>query len=259
MSHLTVTGLSKSYGDNVVLRDISFTVERGECVAVLGPSGSGKSTLLRCLNRLESHDGGIIRLGDTIIGPDFSRSRRQRRADLVAQRRRFGMVFQQFELFPHMTVLDNVVVGQTVVSGRDRDEAVARARRELDRVGLLSKQDAMPSSLSGGQQQRVGIARAVAMDPEVLLFDEPTSALDPELVGEVLAVMRDVARSNITMLVVTHELDFAGNAADKVLFIDEGLVIESGSPAAMLGHPTQERTRRFLTRLSSAPTADVPA
>lgn len=257
MSHLTVTGLSKAYGDNVVLRDISFTVERGECVAILGPSGSGKSTLLRCLNRLEVHDTGTIQVDDTIIGPDFSRSRRQRRADLVAQRRRFGMVFQQFELFPHMTVLDNVVVGQKVVSGRDREAAMARARRELDRVGLLDKQDAMPSSLSGGQQQRVGIARAVAMDPEVLLFDEPTSALDPERVGEVLAVMRDIAVSKITMLVVTHELDFARSAADKVLFIDKGLVVESGSPATVLGRPTQERTKRFLTRLTSDSTADV--
>lgn len=257
MSHLTVTGLKKAYGDNVVLRDISFAVERGECVAILGPSGSGKSTLLRCLNRLENHDAGTIEVGDSTIGPDFSRSRRQRRADLVAQRRRFGMVFQQFELFPHMTVLDNVVVGQTIVCGRDREAAVARARRELDRVGLADKHDAMPSSLSGGQQQRVGIARAVAMDPEVLLFDEPTSALDPERVGEVLAVMRDIAASNITMLVVTHELDFARSAADKVLFIDAGVVVETGPPDRVLGHPHHERTKRFLSRLVSDPSADV--
>ncbi|MDE3206657.1 MAG: amino acid ABC transporter ATP-binding protein [Acidobacteriota bacterium] len=258
MSHLVVSGLSKSYGDTLVLRDISFTVERGHCVAVLGPSGSGKSTLLRCLNRLESHDAGTIEIDGTRIGPNFSRSRRQRRADLVAQRRRFGMVFQQFELFPHLTALQNVVIGQRTVSGRDRDTALARARQELDRVGLLDKQDAMPASLSGGQQQRVAIARAVAMDPEVLLFDEPTSALDPERVGEVLTVMRDIAASNITMLVVTHELDFARRAADHVLFIDGGTVLESGPPEKVLDHPAQDRTKRFLTRLNSQPAADVP-
>ena len=249
MSHLNVTGLRKSYGDNVVLRDISFSVERGECVGILGPSGSGKSTILRCLNRLETSDGGSIMVGDTAIGPAPGLRNRQLRADLVNQRRLFGMVFQQFELFPRMTVLQNVVVGQRVVKGRGKDEAVERARRELDRVGLLDKQDAMPSSLSGGQQQRVAIARAVAMDPEILLFDEPTSALDPELVGEVLEVMRDIAAGDITMLVVTHELGFAAEVSDTILFIDKGVVVESGPPAAVIGNPRNERTRRFLSRM----------
>lgn len=250
MSHLVISDLHKSYGNTKVLEGIDMEVNRGEVVSLLGPSGSGKSTLLRCLNGLEEIQAGTITVGGERIGPKPGSWGRQYRRDLVAQRRYFGMVFQHFELFPHRTVLDNVTLGQEKVLGRGRDEAVTRAESELERVGLLHLKDMPPESLSGGQQQRVGIARAVAMDPEILLFDEPTSALDPELVGDVLAVMRDLAGGQTTMLVVTHEIRFARDVADTLVVMDGGVVVESGSPETMIGAPQHERTKKFLSRLN---------
>ncbi|MCI1673702.1 MAG: amino acid ABC transporter ATP-binding protein [Bifidobacterium tibiigranuli] len=251
MSHLDVSDLHKAYGHVKVLKGISFSVEHGEVVSVLGPSGSGKSTMLRCLNGLEEYQTGTIAIDGRPIGPlPESKSGRSQRHALIDQRRHFGMVFQHFELFPHLSVLDNVAVGQQVVLGRSRDEAVERARLELDRVGLAHLESVPPTSLSGGQAQRVGIARAVAMDPEILLFDEPTSALDPELIGEVLAVMRDLAHSHVTMIVVTHEIRFARDVADTMLFMDGGVVVESGPPNQLISEPTHERTRQFLRRLT---------
>lgn len=250
MSHLDVVDLHMAYGPTEILKGVNFSVGRGEVVSVLGPSGSGKSTMLRCLNGLEQYQAGTISIDGTPIGAVPGVGGRARRRALLAQRRHYGMVFQHFELFPHRSVLDNVAIGQQVVLGRSRDAAVDRARRELERVGLLHLQSQPPASLSGGQQQRVGIARAVAMDPEILLFDEPTSALDPELVGEVLTVMRDLASSKTTMLVVTHEIRFARDVADTMLFMDGGVVIESGPPVQLITNPAHERTRQFLRRLN---------
>ena len=235
---ILVEGLHKSFGDNHVLRGIDFRVAEGEVVCVIGPSGSGKSTLLRCVNRLEEpSDGSILIEGEDILDPD---------ADVDALRSRIGMVFQSFNLFPHLSVLRNLTIAQRRVRGRSEEEATEVARRNLERVGLLEKIDSYPAHLSGGQQQRVAIARALSMDPDMMLFDEPTSALDPELVGEVLEVMRDLAAEGMTMMIVTHEMGFAREVADRVVFMDAGVVVEEGPPSSVLVDPQHERTRRFL-------------
>ncbi len=235
---IDVRGLHKSFGDNHVLRGIDFYVGRGEVVCVIGPSGSGKSTLLRCVNRLEeASEGSILIEGEDIRDPD---------ADVDLLRSRIGMVFQSFNLFPHLSVLRNLTIAQRRVRRRSEEEAVEVARRNLARVGLAEKIDAFPAHLSGGQQQRVAIARALSMDPDMMLFDEPTSALDPELVGEVLEVMRDLAGEGMTMMIVTHEMGFAREVADRVVFMDAGVVVEEGAPEAVLVAPQHERTRRFL-------------
>jgi len=235
---IRVAGLNKSFGDNHVLRGIDFHVDEGEVVCVIGPSGSGKSTLLRCVNRLEEPSSGSILIeGVDILDPD---------ADVDLLRSRIGMVFQSFNLFPHLTVLENLTIAQRRVRRRGRGEAESIARHNLERVGLIEKSSAYPAHLSGGQQQRVAIARALSMDPDMMLFDEPTSSLDPELVGEVLAVMRDLAGEGMTMMIVTHEMSFAREVADRVVFMDAGIVVEEGSPSAVFDAPTSERTRRFL-------------
>jgi polar amino acid transport system ATP-binding protein len=235
---IEVSGLHKSFGDNHVLRGIDFRVEHGEVVCVIGPSGSGKSTLLRCVNRLEeASEGTILIEGEDIRDPD---------ADVDRLRSRIGMVFQSFNLFPHLSVLRNLTIAQQRVLGRSKETAAAIARSNLERVGLSEKIDAYPAHLSGGQQQRVAIARALSMEPDMMLFDEPTSALDPELVGEVLEVMRGLAADGMTMMIVTHEMGFAREVADRVVFMDEGVVVEEGVPGDVLIAPKHERTRRFL-------------
>jgi polar amino acid transport system ATP-binding protein len=235
---IRIGALHKSFGDNHVLRGIDFHVDQGEVVCVIGPSGSGKSTLLRCVNRLEEASSGSIFIdGEDILDPD---------ADVDLLRSRIGMVFQAFNLFPHLSVMENLTIAQRRVRRRSRAEAETIAQRNLERVGLTEKASAYPAHLSGGQQQRVAIARALSMDPDMMLFDEPTSSLDPELVGEVLAVMRDLAREGMTMMVVTHEMGFAREVADRVVFMDGGVVVEEGPPSAVLDAPRYERTRRFL-------------
>ncbi|OAX51054.1 MULTISPECIES: amino acid ABC transporter ATP-binding protein [unclassified Paenibacillus] len=245
---ITTTGLTKRFGKNEVLTNIDLHVDAKDIVVLLGPSGSGKSTLLRCLNGLEELSGGKIEVNGVVV--DSSDSQRIQRARVLEIRRQTGMVFQQFNLYPHKTVLGNVMEGLVTVKKIKRDEAAERGRILLDRVGLSDKQDAYPSRLSGGQQQRVAIARALAMEPEVMLFDEPTSALDPELVGEVLSVMKELAQEGMTMLVVTHELKFARNVANKIVFMADGSIVEEASPQAFFEHPTQERTRRFLQQIT---------
>ncbi|GGX75331.1 amino acid ABC transporter ATP-binding protein [Streptomyces fructofermentans] len=246
---IEVRGLHKSFGDNEVLRGIDLEVGSGEVVCVIGPSGSGKSTLLRCVNLLEEPTRGQVFVGGTeVTHPDV---------DIDAVRRRIGMVFQQFNLFPHLSVTDNLTLPQRRVLGRDKAAAAKAAAENLRRVGLSEKADAYPASLSGGQQQRVAIARALAMGPQVMLFDEPTSALDPELVGDVLAVMRMLADEGMTMMVVTHEMSFAREVADRVVFMDGGVVVEQGDPARVIGNPAHERTRHFLSRLLDPAMADV--
>jgi polar amino acid transport system ATP-binding protein len=238
-SVVDITGLHKSFGDNHVLRGIDLTVDRGEVVCIIGPSGSGKSTLLRCVNLLEKPSNGrVVVLDSDLTDPE---------CDIDLARTGIGMVFQQFNLFPHMTVMDNVCVAQRKVLRRSRVEATDTARALLARVGLSEKENAYPAQLSGGQQQRVAIARALAMNPKVMLFDEATSALDPELVGEVLGVMRSLADEGMTMLVVTHEMGFASNVASRVVFMDGGIIVEQGPPSQVIGNPREERTRRFLT------------
>ena len=243
---LTVTGLRKAFGDHVVLRSIDLQVKQGHVVALIGPSGSGKTTVLRSLNGLETPDGGVISVGGE-VEVDFSGPVGRREVGVL--RDRSAMVFQHYNLFPHMTVLENVIEGPVRVRGRNRSEAVAEAERLLGRVGVLEKRDSYPVQLSGGQQQRVGIVRALAMRPQVLLFDEPTSALDPELVGEVLAVIKELSEEGWTMVIVTHELSFAREVADEVVFIDQGVVVERGEPSRVLGDPEQARTRLFVRRL----------
>ncbi|MEU8309674.1 amino acid ABC transporter ATP-binding protein [Actinomadura sp. NPDC048955] len=238
---IEISGLYKSFGTNEVLRGVDFHVAAGEVVCVIGPSGSGKSTLLRCVNLLEEPSAGTVRVaGADVTGPEV---------DIDAVRRRIGMVFQAFNLFPHLTALGNVMIAQRKVLRRGRAEAERVARENLERVGLADKVEAYPAQLSGGQQQRVAIARALAMGPEVMLFDEPTSALDPELVGDVLGVMRGLAEAGMTMLVVTHEMSFAREVADRVVFMDGGVVVEEGPPAQVIGEPAHERTRAFLSRV----------
>jgi cystine transport system ATP-binding protein len=242
---LTVRNVRKSFGEHLVLRDISFDVPAGTVTTVIGPSGSGKTTVLRTLNALDRADAGTITIGDVSV--DFAGT--PGRAALARFRAQSGMVFQSHNLFPHRTVLDNVLEGPVVVQRRPRAEAREEAQRLLAQVGLAEKVDQYPYQLSGGQQQRVGIARALALRPKLMLFDEPTSALDPELVGEVLAVIRDLARQGWTMVVVTHEIRFARQVSDQVLFIEGGLVVESGPPDRVLAAPEQARTRQFLQRI----------
>jgi polar amino acid transport system ATP-binding protein len=235
---IEIRDLHKSFGALEVLKGIDFHVNEGEVVCIIGPSGSGKSTLLRCVNRLEEPTSGTILIeGDDITDPD---------ADVDALRTRIGMVFQQFNLFPHLDVLHNLTVAQTKVLKRSKKEADQIAHDVLERVGLLDKISEYPIRLSGGQQQRVAIARALAMNPDMMLFDEPTSALDPELVGEVLDVMRKLARDGMTMMVVTHEMGFALEVGDRVVFMDDGIVVEEGPPSVVLQDPKTERARRFL-------------
>jgi polar amino acid transport system ATP-binding protein len=239
---IELVALEKRFGANHVLRGIDLDVAPGEVVCLVGPSGSGKSTLLRCVNRLEEPTGGHVVIdGENICASD---------CDLDRVRTKIGMVFQQFNLFPHLCVLDNLTIAQRKVLRRSKEHSEAKARAVLERVGLLEKLQEYPSRLSGGQQQRVAIARALAMDPQMMLFDEATSALDPELVGEVLGVMRSLAEDGMTMLVVTHEMGFARQVADRVVFMDAGVIVEQGHPGQVLGNPEQERTRRFLQRVS---------
>jgi polar amino acid transport system ATP-binding protein len=235
---LKVRGLGKRFAGNEVLRDIDLDVERGERIAVLGTSGSGKSTLLRCLNFLELPSAGEVELDGKPVG--------RRESELAQVRQRVGMVFQQFNLFPHMTAVGNVMEGLRTVKGQRPAEARRRAEMELARVGLADKAESYPAHLSGGQKQRVAIARALAMDPELLLFDEPTSALDPELVGEVLGVIRALAEEGRTMVLVTHELGFAYHMATRVIFLEGGTIHEQGTPDEILKHPRKERTQAFL-------------
>ncbi len=237
---ITISALTKSFGENRVLQGIDLTVEQREVVCIIGPSGSGKSTLLRCVNRLEEPTtGSIVVDGVEVCDP---------KCNLDTVRTSMGMVFQQFNLFPHKTALGNVTLAPLTVRKQERAVAEAKGRELLARVGLSNKADAMPNELSGGQQQRVAIARALAMEPKVMLFDEATSALDPELVGEVLQVMRDLAQEGMTMMVVTHEMGFAREVADRVVFMDGGVIVEEGAPADVLERPTQERTQSFLAR-----------
>jgi polar amino acid transport system ATP-binding protein len=238
---INVHDLHKSFGDLEVLKGIDFHVDHGEVVCVIGPSGSGKSTLLRCINMLEKPTAGrVVVNGVDITDPDTN-------VDRV--RTNIGMVFQSFNLFPHLSVLRNLTIAQRRVLKRSREEAEQVARRTLDRVGLSDKVDAYPAHLSGGQQQRVAIARALSMEPDMMLFDEPTSALDPELVGDVLGVMRSLVDDGMTMMVVTHEMGFAREVADRVVFMDEGLVVEEGPPAQVLGSPREPRTQAFLSKV----------
>jgi glutamine transport system ATP-binding protein len=243
-----VRGLHKRFGDHEVLSDIDLDIDRGEVVAVIGPSGSGKSTLLRCLNRIEEPDGGSV----AINGVDLTNDHRQ----LAKMRQRVGMVFQHFNLFPHMTVLRNVMEGPRTVLRLPREEAERRAREMLDRVGLADKTDQRPFALSGGQRQRVGIARALAMNPDLVLFDEVTSALDPERVGEVLRVMKSLADEEMTMVIVTHEMDFARRVASRVIFLDGGRIVEDATPETIFGGAREPRVRRFLEKLDWEATAE---
>jgi len=235
---IEVRGVTKSFGSLVVLRDVSLRVGRGEVVVVIGPSGSGKSTLLRCVNRLEAVDSGEVLVdGRRLQDPKL---------DVNLLRRDIGVVFQSFNLFPHLTVLGNLTLAPTWVLKLGRHAAEERARQLLDKVGIPEKADVRPTQLSGGQQQRVAIARALCMEPKVMLFDEPTSALDPEMIKEVLDVMKDLARDGMTMMVVSHEMGFAREVADRVVFMDRGEIVESGQPERMFGQPEHERTKRFL-------------
>ncbi|MFN3399732.1 MAG: amino acid ABC transporter ATP-binding protein [Ferrovibrio sp.] len=237
---LELVGLHKAYGSLEVLRGIDLRVFPGEMVCVIGPSGSGKSSMLRCCNRLESFQSGQIMVGDA----DISRAD----VDINAVRQHIGMVFQQFNLYPHLTALGNVTLALRKVQGKSRAEADRLGMAALERVGLADKAQAHPAQLSGGQQQRVGIARAIVLQPKIILFDEPTSALDPETVGEVLKVMRQLRENGMTMLVVTHEMGFARAAADRVIFMDGGVIVEEGPPAEVFGAPKHDRTRAFLAR-----------
>ncbi len=238
---IEVRNLEKSFGDLHVLRGISETIAEKEVVCVIGPSGSGKSTFLRCLNLLEEPTGGEIFLDGEKINAEG--------VDIDKIREKLGMVFQNFNLFPHMTVMDNITLAPIKVKNQSKEEAEDRAKKILEMVGLSDKAYSYPSSLSGGQKQRVAIARALAMEPEVMLFDEPTSALDPEMVGEVLNVMKALAENGMTMVIVTHEMGFAREVADRVLFIDQGVIMEQGTPEELFNHPQNERTQSFLSKV----------
>jgi polar amino acid transport system ATP-binding protein len=240
---LRVTDVSKWYGEEKVLNEVSFEMDRGDVTVLIGPSGSGKSTMLRCVNRLaEAQEGSILLDGEEVLSPDL---------DVDDLRREVGMVFQGFNLFAHLTAVGNVALGPRRVLGLSEAEARERAEAQLERVGLGEQFDSYPAELSGGQQQRVGIARALAMEPKLMLFDEPTSALDPELIGEVLEVMHGLVDEGMTMLVVTHEMSFARAVADEIVFLDDGRVVERGPPEQLFERPEEERTGRFLERIAS--------
>jgi ABC-type polar amino acid transport system ATPase subunit len=255
---VSVRGLHKFFGDNHVLRGIDLDVREGETVMVLGRSGSGKTTLIRCINFLEEPTAGSVEIHGWRVDADPLHARSRRHQEQIRQiRLQAGMLFQEFNLFPHMTVLQNLIEAPTLVKGLAREEATRIAERYLGKVGMTDKRDEYPSRLSGGQKQRVAIARALCMEPKVLMFDEPTSALDPELVGEVLAVMEELAHEGSTMIVVTHEMSFAREAADRVIFMEEGVIVEEGPADQILDEPRDKRTRAFLRRSSSRP--DQPA
>ena len=241
MAMIEIKNISKWYGNFQVLKDCSVDVEKGEVVVVCGPSGSGKSTLIKTVNALEPFQKGEIIVDGISVGDP--------KTNLPQLRSRVGMVFQHFELFPHLSIRENLVLAQMKVLGRGREEATERGLKLLDRVGLLKHADKFPGQMSGGQQQRVAIARALAMDPEIMLFDEPTSALDPELVGEVLQVMQDLAASGMTMAVVTHEIGFAREVADQVVFMDGGVIVEAGAPSEVIDNPKSERTKEFFSKV----------
>lgn len=245
---IEILDLHKSFGELNVLKGIDVKLEDAKVLVIIGPSGSGKTTLLRCFNLLEIPDRGSIALGDTKLS--FTESRKISQNNIVAFRRKTGMVFQSYNLFPHMTVLGNVMEGQITVQKRSKEEARKRALVLLDKVGLGDRSDYYPHQLSGGQQQRVGIARAMAVEPKVLLFDEPTSALDPELVGEVLKVIKQLAAEGMTMVIVTHEMKFAADVADQIILLEDGHIVEEGPPQDVLVHPKSQRAMQFLNRLS---------
>jgi polar amino acid transport system ATP-binding protein len=253
MSDLMVKaeGVHKRFGRLEVLKGITLSVNPGEVMCMLGPSGSGKSTFLRCINHLEKIDAGRLSVDGSLVGyrEQGDKLYELRESEVARERAQIGMVFQRFNLFPHMNALQNVIEAPTRVKGVRREDAVRSAREQLDRVGLADKMDAYPAQLSGGQQQRVAIARALAMEPKLMLFDEPTSALDPELVGDVLDAMRQLARDGMTMVVVTHEIGFAREAGDTLVFMDDGVVVESGDPREVLANPKHERTKAFLSKV----------
>ncbi|WP_326832318.1 amino acid ABC transporter ATP-binding protein [Aerococcus tenax] len=237
---LTISHLEKKFGDNLVLKDIDFAVSPGDVISIIGSSGSGKSTLLRCMNLLEQPTSGdIIYHGQSILANNFDKNK---------YRAKVGMVFQQFNLFKNMNVLENCVIGQEKILKRNKKEAEKTALKNLEKVGMAPYRDARPDQLSGGQQQRVAIARALSMDPEILLFDEPTSALDPEMVGEVLGTMTELAKEGLTMIVVTHEMAFARDVSSRICFMDQGVIVEDGEPDQVINHPQHERTKAFLSR-----------
>jgi polar amino acid transport system ATP-binding protein len=244
-------GVHKRFGRLEVLKGITLSVNPGEVMCMLGPSGSGKSTFLRCINHLEKIDSGRLSVDGQLVGyrQQGDKLYELRESEVARERAQIGMVFQRFNLFPHMNALQNVIEAPTRVKGVRREDAVRSARDQLDRVGLADKMDAYPAQLSGGQQQRVAIARALAMEPKLMLFDEPTSALDPELVGDVLDAMRQLARDGMTMVVVTHEIGFAREAGDTLVFMDDGVVVESGDPREVLANPKHERTKAFLSKV----------
>ena len=251
VSVVSITGAGKSFGENHVLRDISLAVNPGEVVAIIGPSGGGKSTLLRCLTLLETLDSGTLAYGDLVVAEDACGKTRYAKGDaLKAARSRFGLVFQSYNLFPHMTVMRNITDAPIRVQKRPRAEVEAEAHGLIEKMGLVGCEEKVPCQLSGGQQQRVSIARALAMNPEVLYFDEPTSALDPELTQEVLRVIKSLAAERMTMVVVTHEMNFAREVADRVIFMDGGLIVEEGPADQVIDHPREARTRAFLSRLA---------
>ena len=246
MSAIEVKNLVKKFHGQTVLHGIDLEVQQGEVVAIIGPSGSGKTTLLRSINLLEQPENGTIRVGDVTI--DTARSLGQQKADIRRLRQHVGFVFQNFNLFPHRTVMENIIEGPVIVKGEDKNESIARARELLAKVGLTGKENSYPRRLSGGQQQRVAIARALAMRPDVILFDEPTSALDPELVGEVLNTIRQLAQEKRTMVIVTHEMSFARDVADRAIFMDQGRIVEQGDAKSLFANTQQARTRQFLEK-----------
>ena len=248
---ISAQGIHKAFGSNEVLRGVSLELLRGEVVAVIGPSGSGKSTFLRCLNHLETIDRGTISIEGEVLARSEGEARAQYVSDAEIRKigRKMGMVFQSFNLFPHLTVLENIIEAPVIVKGMKREDIIPKAEALLAKVGLAAKRDAYPNHLSGGQKQRVAIARALAMEPDILLFDEPTSALDPELTGEVLRTMRELAEEHMTMLVVTHEMGFAREVANRVIFMDGGYIVEQGPSEAFFAAPQHERTKAFLQNM----------